>query len=300
MKGKIIAVANMKGGVGKTATVVGLSEALAAQGAEVLVIDLDPQANASICFAGSSTLKELIQDGRTIDGFFEDRIFGNDNRNFDDCIRTNVSNVSHLGNQLPVSLLASSSRLRVLERELILKLTRKKHDLEWIIEKLYIILRDQLTRSRRHYDYILIDCPPGLSVLTEASICMANMIIVPTIADFLSTYGLLSFCSNLWTGEIAKETSSQLLKKPKRPYVLITRRKHTKQQNLVATRLMNERRKKKPNFQLFDTEIPEMAAIADALSKTEVWPSFSQKWRTGSAAILANLAEETKVALHGA
>ncbi len=300
MKGKIVAVANMKGGVGKTATVVGLAEALAAQGSEVLVIDLDPQANASICFAGSATLKELIENGRTIDGFFQDRIFGKEKKNFDDCIRAHVSNVSHLGNQLPVSLLASSSRLRLLERELILKLTRKKHDLEWIVEQLYAVLREQLRRTTKQYDYVLIDCPPGLSVLTEASIRMADMVVVPTIADFLSTYGLLSFCSNLWTGEIAKETATTILTKPKRPYVLITRRKRTSHQNQIATRLMNERRKAKPSFNLFDTEIPEMAAIAVALSKTEIWPSFSQKWKAGSAAILANLAEETKEALHGA
>ncbi|MEI7804205.1 MAG: AAA family ATPase [Hyphomicrobiales bacterium] len=299
MTGKVIAVANMKGGVGKTATVVGLAEALAASGAQTLVIDLDPQANASICLAGDSVLKQLIEGGKTIDGFLEDRIFKKRNTNFDDCIRSNVSNVRHTNHmQLPISLLASSSELRLVERELIFRLTRAERNLDWIVEQLYAAIRDQLRYTRNNYDYILFDCAPGISALTEVSVRLADMVIVPTIPDFLSTYGLQSFCSNLWTGEIAKQST---LKKPKKkPHVLITRRRPIKEHARTTEKLLNERHKERPSFLLLETEIPEMAAIADALGRIQGAPTILQKWRAGSAAILASLSKEIKGALHGA
>lgn len=304
--GKVIAVANMKGGVGKTATVVGLAEALAAGGANVLVIDLDPQANASICAAGSVVLTKLIEEGLTIDGFLDDQLFEKKGRDFDHYIRSNVSNVSYKNEQLPIYLLAASSRLRLVEREMIFRLTGKKHDLEWIIDKLFEVMKGQLRNSRHEYHYVLIDCPPGISILTEVSLRLADMVIVPTIPDFLSTYGLLTFCSNLWTGEIAKESH---LKKPKMPHVLMTRRRSTREQNATASKLILEKRKKRPNFRLFETEVPEMAAIAEALGKVarsdgdgnihQIWPTFSDKWRS-AALVLQDLAHETKELLHGA
>ncbi|HEY5380347.1 MAG TPA: AAA family ATPase [Pseudolabrys sp.] len=268
--GKVIAVANMKGGVGKTATVVGLAEALAAEGAEVLVIDLDPQANASICFAGDHELKELIENGHTIDGFLTDLLFKKKRDiEFAQCIREHISNVSHLGDQLPVSLLASSSELRIVERELLFRLNRSKTDLNWFIEKLHEIIKDQLRRTRKNYDYVLIDCAPGISLLTEVSIRLANLVIVPTIPDFLSTYGLQTFCSNLWTGEIARES---VLDKPKKPHVLVTRRRPINEHANTIERLQNERLKSRPNFHLFETEVPERAAIATALAKSMPGP----------------------------
>jgi len=298
MKGKVIAVANMKGGVGKTATVIGLAESLAAKGAETLVVDLDPQANASICLAGDQFLKTIIEEGNTIDAFIEDRFVKRElNAALETRIRTHISNVSHLGSQLPLSLLASSSELRLMERDLIFTLTKTGMPLERIVESLYAIIKEELKRTKKSYDCILFDCAPGISVLTEVSIRLANLVIVPTIPDFLSTYGLNSFCSNLWSGPIADQSN---LKKPKRPpHVLITRRRPIREHEKTSERLRIEAAKDAAKFKVFATEIFERAAIAEALGKIDAHPTFSQKWRDGTDIMLADLVKEVREALHG-
>ena len=111
-----------------------------------MVIDADAQANASICLAGDERLASLISYGLTIDAYLVDLLLGEKKRNFADYIYYQASNVSHGGNPLQISLLASSSELRLLERELIFELTKKGYGLDAIVGRLFKIMKGS-TRS---------------------------------------------------------------------------------------------------------------------------------------------------------
>jgi chromosome partitioning protein len=138
MSSHVVAVVNMKGGVGKTSTVVSLSEALAAETqAPILVIDLDAQSNASYCLAGDELLAELIETGKTIDAYFEDVLIEKKKISINEYIRRNVSDVTHAGSMLQISLLPASPQLRTVEREIIYRMTERKMSLRGIEGQVY-------------------------------------------------------------------------------------------------------------------------------------------------------------------
>ena len=159
---KIIAVANQKGGVGKTTTTINLGAALAEAGRRVLLVDLDPQGNAS-------TGLGVEQEDRDITTY--DLLAGD--ATLDDAIQeTNLDNLSII----PATTDLSSADIELISNE---KRSFLLHD----------ALR-QIDIDRYGFDYILIDCPPSLNILTVNAMVAANSVVVPLQSEFFALEGL--------------------------------------------------------------------------------------------------------------
>jgi chromosome partitioning protein len=153
-----IAVLNQKGGVGKTTTTVNLAAALAAEGRRTLVLDLDPQAHA--------TLHLGLLPGRSGPSLYDSLTQG---LPLEKVRREVAPNLYICGSHID---------LAGAELELIGTVGRE------------MILRDQLAADTESFDYVLMDCPPSLSILTLNALCAATEVFIPLQAHFLALHGL--------------------------------------------------------------------------------------------------------------
>ena len=167
--GKTIAIVNQKGGVGKTTTCVNLAAALTAQGAKVLVCDFDPQGNATSGFGLDKTRSPNIYD--VILGY------------------------SHLEKAICptkwADVVPANKALSGATVELI------------ALDRREFRLRDALEPVKGRYDYIFIDCPPSLELLTLDSLCAADTLLVPVQCEYYALEGLSDL---LYTVRLAKRS----------------------------------------------------------------------------------------------
>jgi chromosome partitioning protein len=157
--GRVIAIANQKGGVGKTTTAINLSACLAEAGQKVLAIDFDPQGNAT---TGLGLEKEYMEE--TV----YEMMLGE--CTLEDCLHQEV--------QENLDVLPSDSNLAGAEIELL------------DLDKKEFILKEHLDAVRDNYDFIMIDCPPSLSLLTLNALTAADTVLVPIQCEYYALEGL--------------------------------------------------------------------------------------------------------------
>ncbi|MGN1207843.1 MAG: ParA family protein [Christensenellales bacterium] len=165
--GKIIAFSNQKGGVGKTTTCVNMSACLAGLGKKVLLLDLDPQGNAtsSLGIEKDENLKSIYN------------VITND---------ANIEDVVRRTKYKGLDIIPSDINLAGAEIDLVQMENREK------------ILRNSLMMIKNSYDYITIDCPPSLGLLTINALTSADSVIIPILCEFLSLEGLTQLMNTVW------------------------------------------------------------------------------------------------------
>jgi len=223
--GKIIAITNQKGGVGKTTTAINLSAALAELGKKVLAIDADPQGNLTSGFGLSKnemdkTIYEVL----------------NGKEKIQKCIQKEVVE--------KLDLIPANINLSAIEIELLNTVGRE------------FVLRGEVAKVAKKYDYIIIDCPPALGMLTINAMTTANSVLVPMQSEYYALEGLSQL---IHTIELVKERLNPELEIEGIVFTMYDARTNLSQQVV-------ENVKENLEHRIYETIIPRNIRLAEAPS----------------------------------
>jgi chromosome partitioning protein len=254
----ILSFINLKGGVGKTTAAVAVAEILAQEHQKhVLLIDLDPQTNATVTLISEDKWSEMDKNGQTIAQLFDDRLNPQNKPKFD-IEKAILRQVSTINDGIArLDLLASSIQLIDLQDRIpmiALSGNFQTNPLE--------ILRVALQPIIDRYDYIIIDCPPSLGTVTKNGLRISTGYVIPTIPDIVSTWGIYQIVENI--DKFSKDIDREI------PALGIVATKV--QKNKLHDRIINDLKssrlgrfgEKKVRVQpkLFESKIPQTVAVA--------------------------------------
>lgn len=247
--GRIIAIANQKGGVGKTTTSINLSACLAEKGKKVLVIDTDPQGNTTSGYG---------IDKNNLENTIYELVLGE--CSIRDCIIKDVIE--------NVSILPSNVNLAAAEIELI------------GIDKKEYILKNEVDYVKDEYDYIIIDCPPSLNMLTINSMTTADSVLVPIQCEYYALEGLSQL---IHTVNLVKERLNPELEMEGVVFTMYDSRTNLSMQVV-------ENVKENLHQKVYETLIPRNIRLAEAPSYGIPISKYDAK--SAGAEAYMNLAEE--------
>ncbi len=264
-----IAVMNTKGGVGKSTVVLALAETLAAfHGKNVLIIDSDSQASASAMLMTTASLFKLQQDGLTIVDYLVKTVLNDEKA---DWPRFVVRDVSDIDDARSVFLIPSDMELTLLEREI----SKGGHH-----SRLRTNIKALLDAVRPVFDVVLIDCPPGLSVLTECWLREADFHISPTKPDYVSVCGLEVFRRF--------KTLNPEMGFAENMGVLVSMKDKLSPSDDEYHRWL----KQNPENRCFEQHVPRSNSLQDAARFSTVHRSYSAKYPGESGQAMKALAKE--------